>query len=784
MASTFYWIGGSGTWTSTNTANFSFSSGGTSAGVIPGIDDTVNFDTNSGFSTNSSTPSTVTISGTVTVGYITDSSGSGDNNYHTFEGVTGAILNVGGSISLNGRTCKGVGASVPFAINFLGTAAGLVSNRGLLKLENTGTNLYPSVSFNTCPITINVTHSSTTPFYIIGKGSAFTVVSGSVLTCGTFTVAKGYVTYYVETLSCVTFDLKTTPVSITHNFNVGTNQVISVTGASGFINSGTGGLSTLTWNGGTSIINITNPNAAFQPIPNVNSTSSGTKTYPTVNFTSTDAGTRRLTLNSTAVITNLNVYAPSFNGFVTLQCAAQTSPTNTSLPAYNITNLYSTGLTEFKRVFIRTTTMGSKIALTLTTFGSGYHYDFMNVSWVGTLINLGSTTAGNCGGNSNMLLPSTRTLYWCISGVGNRDFYAGWYTNSSGSGTATLPRAQDDCYFWGNTSVGGAIDINMTGPYNIGSLITTPTRAGTTGATSIALNFQTDFNFYRGITFPSTYYNSGSTFTVTNAGAYKINFLLADGADASFNLDSFAVNYFPIPIMVTAYPYAGLSNSAAAYIGGGLTLQNDACIKCNGYINLMSSGTTIDTSGFTGLTGSYAVDGGNVGGGFTLASANYLGSTLAKVTTGKFTVSGTQYVSNLYSDTNDVSITISGATGTLTFYGTNKVNSITGFNGSTRAVILSSSPTDYVETNSLTYTPTLTGTLTITSDSAGVQGTFKVANNVTVTRWNIKDNKIISPTTTVYTYTANSSTDSGNNTGWNFGTTPVVTVGGKFFLVF
>lgn len=60
-----YWVGGSGTWNTTNTANWSDTSGGTSGASVPASYSFVNFDDNSAVS-----PFTVTLGNNITVAYI------------------------------------------------------------------------------------------------------------------------------------------------------------------------------------------------------------------------------------------------------------------------------------------------------------------------------------------------------------------------------------------------------------------------------------------------------------------------------------------------------------------------------------------------------------------------------------------------------------------------------------------------------------------------------------------------------------------------------------------
>lgn len=73
-----FWVGGSGTWDTTSTANWSATTGGASGASVPGIADVAVFDANSG-------TGTVTLGATVSVFRVTWSGYTGSFNPSTFE---------------------------------------------------------------------------------------------------------------------------------------------------------------------------------------------------------------------------------------------------------------------------------------------------------------------------------------------------------------------------------------------------------------------------------------------------------------------------------------------------------------------------------------------------------------------------------------------------------------------------------------------------------------------------------------------------------------------------
>lgn len=195
-----YWVGGTGTWDGTNTANWSDTSGGAGGQTVPTSADAVFFDGNSG-------AGTVTVSGTRVALSLNFTGFTG-----TLTGTSTPTLSVSGSVTYaSGMTLTG---NIPLTIIGTGTLTS-----GGKTLSN---------------VTVN--------------GTGITVTLGDALDCNTLTVTAGTFTTANNSITCSSFSSAN---SNTRTINLG-SSTINVTG-SGFNVGTTGGL---TFNAGTSQINL------------------------------------------------------------------------------------------------------------------------------------------------------------------------------------------------------------------------------------------------------------------------------------------------------------------------------------------------------------------------------------------------------------------------------------------------------------------------------------------------------------------------------------------------
>jgi hypothetical protein len=93
-----YWVGGTGTWDSTSTTNWSATSGGASGASAPTSADTVTFDANSG------TAATVTVASTATASACTINTADINLSLSGSPTITGAVTLTTGTLTLNSST--------------------------------------------------------------------------------------------------------------------------------------------------------------------------------------------------------------------------------------------------------------------------------------------------------------------------------------------------------------------------------------------------------------------------------------------------------------------------------------------------------------------------------------------------------------------------------------------------------------------------------------------------------------------------------------------------------
>jgi hypothetical protein len=238
-----YWVGGSGTWDTTTTTNWSFSSGGSSGAPVPTAQDNVTFD--------SATTYTVTCTGALKCQDFTVSAGT-----VTFATGTTPTFAISGSMSLAVAT---VVSALANAITF-------------------------NSALTTNIITTNGLNIAGATFTGGGKwtlGSAYTTAGNTLnLTSGTFDTAG-----YALTVSTLSSSNTNTRSFILNNSTVTINANITFTTSTN-----------LTFNAGTSQINLTSTPATF---------AGGGQTFYNVTSTANSVGTT--TITGTNTFNNLTI---------------------------------------------------------------------------------------------------------------------------------------------------------------------------------------------------------------------------------------------------------------------------------------------------------------------------------------------------------------------------------------------------------------------------------------------------------------------------------------------
>jgi hypothetical protein len=257
-----FWVGGTGTWNTTSTTNWSATSGGASGASVPTVADSVFFDQAGTY--------TVTMTGALACLDITVSAGT-----VTFATGTSPTLNIRGSMSLVAGTVW----SSTGAITFSSTSTGRT-------VTTNGVSIAGSTSFNDG----NVGGGWT-------LGSAFTCGSSINVTGGTFNTANFAVT-------CTQFNIN---ANFTRSIQLGASTLTCSASGTAAINANA---TALTFNAGTSQINLTSATGA--------GITSGGLTFYNVAFTGVNTASKAHAVTGINTFNNFAVTATSAAGVTTV----------------------------------------------------------------------------------------------------------------------------------------------------------------------------------------------------------------------------------------------------------------------------------------------------------------------------------------------------------------------------------------------------------------------------------------------------------------------------------
>jgi len=411
-----YWVGGTGTWDATSTANWSASSGGGTGASVPTAADNVFFDVNSNVGT-----------GAFTVTMANDP-----------------------------RVCNDF------------TASGL---DGVMTLDGTSIGLTISGSLLFPATNLTITYSGTTTFNATTAGKTITANGKTFTSAVTFNGIGGVWTFG-SAFNCSNF--------VTHtNGTIDTSSVGNYAFTWGQLSSANSNVRTLNLNASTCNtgsftpgIQCTPTNWAFNAgtsTINFNGTSTGI-----------DASGGGLTFynvawplaNSGAPITGAN----TFNNFTV---ASKTSLdfistfTFESNQTINGTLTVTASLGAPYRTGFASSVIGTTRTLTCASIAAMTDVDFRDITIAGAHGTLSGTRLGNCGGNTNITFPSAKTVYYGQTGSAN------WGASGSGSWSATsggaldatqFPLPQDTAVFPAATYPASGSTTTINADYNIGTI--------------------------------------------------------------------------------------------------------------------------------------------------------------------------------------------------------------------------------------------------------------------------------------------------------------------------
>jgi hypothetical protein len=402
-----FWVGGTGTWNTSSTTNWSATSGGGGGASVPTAADSVFFD-QAGTYTVTMTGGLTCLDFTVSAGTVTFSGTGTPTISGSMSLITGTLWPATGFITFNATT---TGKTVTTnGVSF----AGYIIFNGIGGYWTLGSSL---------------TSTSSTAFQIGG---------------GTFDTGGYALTVFNINLS---FAANTRAIKLN-------NSTVTLTGSGSavFLSAGS---NTLTFDAGTSQINIT----AAGNIANNSTSPAITLNFYNVAFTSTAAGTR--SISGTNTFNNLSVTGPASAGLVTVTFDSRQTINGT---------LSTTGTAGNRRVFFASATYGISTDLVVNSAPSLTDADFRGLYVRGTAAPISGTRIGNRGECRGITFSTPKTVYWNLAGVQSWTANA-WATTPTGTpSTDNFPLPQDTATFTnagsvtGNISLGAVIgSIDMSG---------------------------------------------------------------------------------------------------------------------------------------------------------------------------------------------------------------------------------------------------------------------------------------------------------------------------------
>jgi hypothetical protein len=258
----------------------------------------------------------------------------------------------------------------------------------------------------------------------------------------------------------------------------------------------------LTFNAGTSQINLTSTST---PNISVGTAAGSGVTFYNMSFTGAGATSYEIR-GQPCVFTALSFPAPTSAGLAVCVFGANQTITGTLTVA---------GATAVRRIFVRSDTLGTTRTLTVGTL-SATDCDFRDITIAGAAAGSSPTRAGDCGGNSGITFPASKTVYWNLAGTQNWSATA-WAPSSGGTPDINqFPLAQDTAVFDEAGSVTGAITINAA--WNIGTFDASARTSAMTISNGSTPFVYGDWGFGTGVTSS----NTSNTITFAKRGTQTI----------------------------------------------------------------------------------------------------------------------------------------------------------------------------------------------------------------------------------------------------------------------
>lgn len=756
-----YWVGGSGTWDTTTTTNWSAAQG-------------LSFTASCSGTTLTTVGSPALVVGmkvfsSTNVSLGTISSGS----------VNTWVVSVGGTYASQTMTAATVGASVPTSADsvFVATGSGttvgtivMTGNINCLDLTTSVGNwtfsagtapnlsIYGSLSLIS-PTTFPTTNLSNINFSSTTSGKTITT-NGNTLDSVTFNGVGGVWTLgsalsvaNTITLTNGTFNTSASNYSVTaFNFSSSGSLARTLTlNASTFTVSSTltawdtSTTTNLTFNSGTSTIVATAASGTL-------TFSGGGLTYYNVTSTASSASSVTRTINGANTFNNLTITnTNTTNGWLGLNLGASQTITGT------LTISGGTTTPGTNRVYVVSSTYGTQVTLTAAAV-SLTDVDFTDVVGAGAASPFTGTRLGNCGGNSGITFTTAKNVYFV--GTTSANFGASqWATSSGGAVSSTnFPLPQDTANI-DNSSLNTSAILSLGTSYNVPNIsFATRTNAITFATSTLTPKLFGSITLSSAVTITGTgtlTWQNRNTSTITSAAVSWTQPITINNLTGTVRLlDAFTSTNATTALTLTSgtFDANGFNFTGVKVVATGSTTRTLA----------IDSGTwTI--SGVTTTTWSVASTGLTVTGSGTISMTGATAKTFAG--------GGVNYGSIALNQ---------GGAGALTISGSNTFGNITNTYSATGAtsILFTSSTTQTVA--AFTATGSVGNILTLNSTVATAAFTLsKSSGTVSSDYLSLKDS---TATGGASWYAGANSTNTSNNTGWIFSAAPSTT-GNFFFLM-
>jgi hypothetical protein len=514
-----YWVGGSGTWDSSSTTNWSSTSGGAPGASAPTLADNAYFDGAS----DTGAAFTVTVSEPVSCLNLIIGDGTTVSALDQAMTLAGNVLNFNVHGSLFFPTTNFTRTITTTFIMFAESGSHTITTNGKsLAAASSGST---GIQFGSPALQSNATFT---------LGSALTIATGTTeFASGSFDTANYNFTSSSAFIFREIFTKSLTLGSSTIAIGIVNNAFVFTSGANSTNTTINAGTSTITFNGPSTTLNGGLTTGGFN--------------FYNVRFLSQSAGTT--TINGTNTFNNFEQRNRSATGIRNIQFNGDQIINGTlTLGAAN---------TAIRRMFVHSDEIGTTRTITLNgSLATLADVNFKDITTAGTAGTWTGTRLGNAGNVSGITTDAPKTIYWNLAGSQNWSA-TGWATTNNGAPNVNnFPLPQDTATF---TEAGDAGTVTVDQAWQIGSIqmadgVSNRTTGFTLATGTIATAIYGDVTLFSGLTLTGTgaltFASHATTQNITTAGVTFTQPIIVDLVNGIFKLSDALTQGATIPFTI------------------------------------------------------------------------------------------------------------------------------------------------------------------------------------------------------------------------------------------